>query len=230
MARRRPLALLLGWAALTACAAGGPASSRDILWTIVAECLDPARPGYCSRCPSPIGDTCGPGRGCTGTTEVWAETPEYVAIRDVKMCGCPAGFVHGLALPRARVTGPEDARRPAGIWSFAWDSARARIADEMEIALVVNPPRLRTQDQLHVHLLRLAPGVRARLASRSPARGAALHEVWDVAARSAAAAGLLDYGVLVVRDEAAGFLVLVEGLSPEDQFTAATCRAAGPSG
>ena len=216
---------LVAAALLTACAphAGG---SRDILWRIVSRCLDATVPDYCTTCGSPIEGACGDARGCKATIDVWAKTADYVAIRDIKMCGCPRGFVHGLALPRAHVTGIEDARRPAGIWPFAWQTAQRRIADEREIALVVNPPGLeRTQDQLHVHLLRLTPGARARLAGDSPARATDLDLVWDVAARHAAAQGLASYGVLVMRDDASNdFLLITRRESPELQFTAATCR------
>ena len=216
---------LVAAAILAGCAprAGG---SRDILWRIVSQCLDATAPGYCTTCASPIEGACGDAQSCKATIDVWAKTADYVAIRDIKMCGCPTGFVHGLALPRARVTGVEDARRPAGIWPFAWQTAQGRIADEQEIALVVNPPGLeRTQDQLHVHLVRLTPGARARLAADSPARAPRLDLVWDVAARHAAAKGLTAYGVLVMRDDAANdFLVITQRESPEYQFTAATCR------
>lgn len=219
------LLAIVSAAVLTGCAVHG-GGSRDILWGIVSTCLDAAAPGYCTICAWPIEGACGDARGCKATVDVWAETADYVAIRDIKMCGCPTGFVHGLALPRARVSGVEDARRPAGIWPFAWQTVRGRIADEQQIALVVNPPGLeRTQDQLHVHLLRLIPGARARLAADSPARAPDLDLVWDVAARHAAAKGLASYGVLVMRDDAAnGFLVLAQRESPEHQFTAGTCR------
>src|SRR5262249_32587725 len=144
-------------------------------------------------------------------------------IRDIKMCGCPADFVHGLALPRFKVTGVEDPRRPAGIWAFAWDTARGRIADDRQIALVVNPPTERTQDQLHVHLVRLSPNARGRVASLAPAKAERLDQVWEVASQRAA--GGKDYGVLVARDEiGGGFLVLTDSRSPEFQFTEAVCR------
>jgi len=222
---RRRCGMALAALSLLAACASHAAASRDTLWHIVSECLEPAAPAYCSRCQQPIEGACGGEAGCLGSTEVWAESRDYVAIRDIKMCGCPASFVHGLALPRGRVTGVDDAHRPAGLWAFAWQAARSRITEEEEIALVVNPARLRTQDQLHVHLVRLAPDARPRLAARAPAKTPALDEVWTVAARQAAAAGLADYGVLVARSEAgAGFLVLVEAASPEYQYTAATCR------
>src|SRR5262249_47882017 len=150
-------------------------------------------------------------------------TAEFVAIRDIKMCGCPAAFVHGLALPRFKVTGIEDPRRPAGIWAFAWDVARNHIADERQIALVVNPPGERTQDQLHVHLVRLLPDARGWIASLRPVQAERLDQAWNVASRQAG--GATDYGVLVARDEAGGgFLVVTDTRSPELQFTEALCR------
>ncbi len=222
---RRRYSMALAALSLLAASTSHAAASRDTLWRIVSECLEPAAPAYCSRCPWPIEGACGGEGGCLRSTEVWAESRDYVAIRDIKMCGCPAGFVHGLALPRGRVSGVEDAHRPAGLWAFAWQAARSRIMDEEEIALVVNPARLRTQDQLHVHLVRLARDARPRLAARAPAKTPALDDVWTVAARQAAAAGLVDYGVLVARAEGGGgFAVLVEAASPEYQYTVATCR------
>src|SRR5262245_55323697 len=184
--RRAAAALTVVALAFGGCAsrssAEPPPSSRTILWRIVSQCLDPSVAGYCATCPSPIGGACSADTICTRTTEVWAETPTFVAIRDIKMCGCPEGFVHGLALPRARVFGIEDERRPSGIWPFAWAAATSRIAEPTSIALVVNPPDERTQDQLHVHLVRLAPDARRRLAARSPGRTAALDPVWHGAA------------------------------------------------
>jgi CDP-diacylglycerol pyrophosphatase len=203
----------------------GAAPRSDVLWRIVSECLDPGESGYCSRCAWPIEGSCGAGRDCRSSTQVWAETRDYVAIRDIKMCGCPLGFVHGLALPRASVTGVEDPRRPAGIWAFAWETARRWISSESEIALVVNPPGRRTQEQLHVHLVRLAPGARARVVARMVAPAAALDQVWAAADRAAAAAKLDAYGLLVMRDDTDhGFLVLVDAASPEDAFTVASCH------
>ena len=119
---------------LAGCAPRGE-GKRDLLWQIVSQCVDASRPDYCATCRSPVVGAC-PAEGCRRTTEVWAQTADYVAIRDIKMGGCEKpGFVHGLALPRFRVTGVEDRARPPGIWAFAWTVARARIGDEREIAL-----------------------------------------------------------------------------------------------
>lgn len=219
------LAVALLVAAAAACATVGTTPpGRGVLWDVVEHCLDPAAPDYCARCRVPLAGTCGPARGCEATTEVWAQTPEYVAIRDLKMCGCPAGFVHGLAIPRTPVTGVEDPRRPRGIWRFAWDAARARVAEADEIGLAANPAERRSQDQLHVHLVRLQPDARARLAGQSPVRVEELEGIWDAATGHAGAPGLGGRGVLVVRDPAGGFLVITEATSIERTYTVGRCR------
>jgi CDP-diacylglycerol pyrophosphatase len=228
MSFRRTGKILIGvvLAAVTSLTASAcTAPSRGGLWQTVDTCLDPGIADYCGRCATPLADApCAQGRGCAGTTEVWGETREYVAIRDSKMCGCPAEFVHGLAIPRSRVTGVEDPARPDGIWEFAWDVGRQRIGDEALLALAVNPKRRRSQDQLHVHIVRLLPDARSRLAGLAVARVHRLAEVWRAAAESAASAGVKDYGVLVVRSPEGGFLVRVEGGSPEKMYTRSRCR------
>lgn len=226
----RALVLALAAIVLDGCVSRPPVQSkRDVLWQIASRCMDVAGRDYCSACPAPIVGTCADADTCQESTQVWAHTPGFVAIRDLKMCGCPVGFVHGLAMPRAKVSGVEDPQRSERIWAFAWAAARARIPNEPEIALVVNPQMQRTQDQLHVHLVRLLPDARARLADRSPLKTRQLDQVWELAARRAASTGLLHYGVLVARDTQApdGFLVVVQPDNPEDEFTAADCR--GPS-
>lgn len=200
--------------------AGG---SRDALRRIVTECLDTGEPRYCARCPDPQAGTCTLDYPCTRTTQVWALNQEYVAIRDIKMCGCGASFVHGLAMPRFTVIGVEDPRRPDGIWRFAWDAARMRIPEESEIALAVNPPAWRTQDQLHLHLVRLLPGARARVSALQPIRVERLEDVWAAAAEHAAPRGLTAYGVLVLLGSEGGWLVVADGNSPEGSFTLARC-------
>jgi CDP-diacylglycerol pyrophosphatase len=197
----------------------------DALWEIVTTCLDPAAADYCERCRWPRIDTaCLHDGNCRDTTEVWAETRDYVAIRDHKMCGCPQGFVHGLAIPRARITGIEDPDRPDGIWRFAWEVAKKRIGDEDAIALVVNPQRRRSQDQLHVHMLRLDKDARQRLAGLPASRLRDLDGVWRIAGQIAAEMNLDDYGVLVAAHPDGGFMVRIETGSPERLYTDETCR------
>ena len=139
------------------------------------------------------------------------------------MCGCSEEFVHGLALPRHPVTGVEDLRRPEAIWQFAWNAGSQRIKVN-ELALVVNPARLRSQDQLHIHLLRLRNDARSRLTVDIVKRVATLDGVWNVAEVIAKAQGLADYGVLVSSDLAGGYLVSVTSGSPEEAFTDWRCR------
>ena len=202
--------------------AGQP--SRNILHQIVANCLDSSLPDYCALCPAPLAGQCSVGGDCRRTTDVWAQTDDYVAIGDIKMCGCPADFVHGLAMARTPVSGVEDTRRPDGIWPFAWAVARQRISEETAIGLVVNPVHLRSQDHLHIHLLRLRQDARKRLASRKPLTVERLEEIWEVAARHAAELGLRNYGVIVARAPDGKFLVVADGGSPEREFTEYLCR------
>ena len=196
----------------------------DALLQIVTYCLDPSLENYCHQCPSPKeGAQCSGVRTCAKTTDVWASTEKYVAIRDLKMCGCPTEFVHGLAMPLAVVTGVEDSRRPEGIWQFAWDTAVNRIEPEA-IALVVNPKGQRSQNQLHVHIVRLNQHARAQFKQELSSIVASLDHVWSTAAHSAATKGLADYGVLVTQTASQQFLVVVTANSPEAAFTIWHCK------
>lgn len=217
---RRPVifvTLLLAAGCLSA------APSRKLLHSIVTDCLNPGEFWYCSRCASPQAGYCGSADACEGTTEVWALSQDYVAIRDIKMCGCPEGFVHGLALPRLEVTGVEDPRRPNGLWPFAWEAARRRISEESEIALAVNPPGNRTQDQLHVHLVRLSADARARVTALEPVRVERLEDTWMAVAANAWRRRIASYGVIVIHSADGGWLVAADATSPEADFTIARC-------
>jgi CDP-diacylglycerol pyrophosphatase len=197
---------------------------RDVLRAILDTCMDRSAADYCARCRWPRNDSACGAHSCEDSGEVWAENSSFVVIRDRKMCGCEAGFVHGLAMPRASVRGVEDANRPEAIWAYAWDAARGRMADTQNIALVVNPARQRSQDQLHVHLVRLQDDARTRLSRQASTRVAALDAVWAVAARQAAAAGLDDYGILVATHPQGGFAVWAERDSAERTYTQERCR------
>ncbi|ACM21521.1 hypothetical protein Geob_3178 [Geotalea daltonii FRC-32] len=194
-------------------------ADRNILWDTISTCIDTSDKDYCSKCNSPrVEIDC---RTCRNTLQVWAESKEFAAIRDRKMCDCPEDFVHGLVIPRSRVTGGEDPLRPDGIWQFAWDTALKRL-NEGEIALVVNPKLDRSQDQLHVHMVR----VRRETLPSDPSRVGvvqSLDRVWYEAARKAAALEWKDYGVLVTK-AANGYQVVIDKASPEDLYTQARCR------
>jgi len=225
---RSARSLIVGALVLYAACAAAPADaagSRDLLWQIIGSCLDPGVANYCTTCRAPrLEAPCAAGRRCQETLEVWAENDAFVALRDRKMCDCPDGFVHGLVLPRARVTGVEDPRRPVGIWGFAWAVACDRIGDDCAAALVVNPAGMRDQDQLHVHIIRLQKDARRRFGAVPTTTVQKLDEVWGAASRIATAAVLADYGVLVARNPEGGFTVLVDRVSPEKSYAVARCR------
>jgi CDP-diacylglycerol pyrophosphatase len=214
------IAQIIVWAMLSITPSFG-FNSRDTLWNIVSTCMDTGAADYCTACVAPRAEA-GCDLPCRNTTQVWAESKRFVVIRDRKMCDCPEGFVHGLALPRNRVTGVEDPARPEDIWAYAWDVAERRMP-ENEIALAVNPERARNQDQLHVHIVKV---VRETLPTNPEqvARVDSLGNVWYTAAGKAAQLGWKDYGVLVTRSPDNGYLVVIDDGSPEDKFTRATCR------
>jgi CDP-diacylglycerol pyrophosphatase len=160
---------------------------------------------------------------CKKTNEVWALNTLYAAIRDIKMCGCPAEFVHGLAMPRKVVTGVEDPNREEGIWQFAWDVAMQRI-EPQSIALAINPKSQRTQNQLHIHLVRLDKNARTHLSQHLPVQVNNLESIWATAANAARAKGLDDYGVLVAQSSSSGYMVVVTPNSPEAAFTIWKCE------
>jgi CDP-diacylglycerol pyrophosphatase len=195
----------------------------DILLHIVTQCVDPSRENYCSNCMLPRADaSCSGVADCKKTNEVWALNPKYVAIRDIKMCGCPSSFVHGLAMPRNIVTGVEDLNREEDIWQFAWDVGVERIEPGM-LALVVNPQSERTQNQLHVHMLKLDKNARESFVDYSHAYIQSLEGVWSTAKKMADSIELSDYGVLVAKASAKQYIVLVTRHSPESAFTVWNC-------
>jgi len=196
----------------------------DILLHIVTQCVEPTTANYCEQCNFPRADRhCGVGAECKKTTEVLARNAQYVVIRDSKMCGCPAEFFHGLALPLDVVTGVEDSKRPEGIWQFAWEVAAERIEPE-SIALVVNPKSQRSQNQLHIHLVRLDGQARPQFDRNTPSYVNHLDHVWAIAERDAKSKGLTDYGVLVAQQSPGQFVVVTTPSSPEAMFTQWSCH------
>ena len=199
-------------------------AKSDILLHIVSQCVDPSKENYCANCMLPRADArCSNISGCRKTNEVWKLSTRYAAIRDIKMCGCPIDFIHGLAMPREIVTGVEDPNREEDIWQFAWDVGIERIEAE-SLALVVNPPSQRTQNQLHVHILRLDQNARTRFDQSSTVYVDNLQSVWLAADKVAKTNGLNDYGVLVAKSLEGKYLVLVSPDSPEAAFTIWKCN------
>ena len=198
-------------------------ANSNILLEIVQQCLRTDKPDYCEHCRAPqqIANCTGK-TSCRATSEVWAENPEFVAIRDIKMCGCPPDFVHGLVMPKATVTGIEDSRRPDSIWTFSWQVALERLKTH-EIALAVNPLTKRTQNQLHVHVVRLRPGFHDKQSQHVVVTTRDLNAVWRLAQQAADERKMPEYGVLVSAAPNGEFLVTLTSQSPEGQFTQAVC-------
>lgn len=198
-------------------------ANSNILLEIVQQCLRTDKPDYCEHCRAPqqIANCTGK-TSCRATSEVWAEDPEFVAIRDIKMCGCPPDFVHGLVMPKATVTGIEDSRRPDSIWTFSWQVALERLKTH-EIALAVNPLTKRTQNQLHVHVVRLRPGFHEKQSQHVVVTTRDLNAVWRLAQQAADERKMPEYGVLVSAAPNGEFLVTLTSQSPEGQFTQAVC-------
>ena len=199
-------------------------AKSDILLHIASQCVDPSIKNYCSQCMLPRQDSdCGDINECKKTNEVWVLNTEYVAIRDIKMCGCPVNFVHGLAMPRDIVTGVEDANRQEGIWQFSWDAAIERM-EPSSIALVVNPKSQRTQNQLHVHLVRLDKNARGNFLQHSPVQVDSLEHIWATAEKDAKLKELSEYGVLVAQSAPGTYVLVTTPNSPEAAFTQWACN------
>ena len=217
-------ALVIFATMLSGCVAGG---NRDALWNIVTNCLDPTVVDYDKVCRWPIDNST---TACRNTTGLWDKNDEFVVLRDRKMCDCldDRTFVHGLAIPLAKVKGTEDPNRPVGIWQFAWDNAVKRIGNEAEIALVVNPPgNQRSQDQLHVHIVRLNDAGRRLIDAPHVSSVMSLADIWNKADNLAREKGFAYYGVLVARNPTGGFIVFVNDANLEYGYSVAKCPKHG---
>jgi CDP-diacylglycerol pyrophosphatase len=101
--------------------------------------------------------------------------------------------------------------------------AAERIEPE-SIALVVNPKSQRSQNQLHIHLVRLDGQARPQFARNTPSYVNHLDHVWAIAQRDAKSKGLTDYGVLVAQQSPGQFVVVTTPSSPEAMFTQWSCH------
>jgi CDP-diacylglycerol pyrophosphatase len=168
------------------------------------------------------------GRGCEQTVYVWARDPDrrFVVIRDLKMCQSrrevhDPQFVHGLLIPIEHVCGVEDRKLYEDsfaylrtMWKLAWQTALRRLPAE-EIALVVNAPTLRSEDHLHIHIVR-RNGV--GLPQQWVQHLVNLDDVWGEAETFARSRGITDrnYSILVCKSDG-GFEMLVEARRPVNQ-------------
>ena len=140
------------------------------------------------------------------------------------MCDCPDGFVHGLVIPKRVITGIEDDKRPDSIWPFAWEVALQRIPID-ELALAVNSKSKRTQNQLHVHLVRPKTNALPKLTASVVGQTNDLSQIWQLASVHAQKRHLKEYGVLVFAAPRGGVLIAITDESPEGQFTQAFCHS-----
>lgn len=199
-------------------------SNRDVLLEISNKCLDPRIPNYCSTCAIPRTDSaCQVEPQCRTSLEIWSLSDEFTSFRDIKMCGCSADFVHGLTIPVKPITGVEDPLRPDAIWNFAWKVGTTKIPDS-ELALVVNPKNKRSQDQLHVHMLRFFPERLSEMNTYFASHVSGLDEVWSAAQRYADSKNWNDYGVLVIKNAQSSFSVFVTPFNAEHAFTNYKCN------
>jgi len=198
-------------------------NKSDILLEIVQNCLNVKTTNYCQLCRAPqLSANCSGTSSCSSSIEVWAENYDFVAIRDIKMGGCQSDIVHGLVLPKTVVTGIEDDLRSDEIWQFAWNVAEQRIPID-EIALAVNPKSKRSQNQLHVHLVRLKPDLNPKLESGWVGTSENLSQIWSLASQVAKAQQMTEYGVLVAKSPQGGYRLALTSDSPEWEFTQAIC-------
>ncbi len=166
------------------------------------------------------------GAGCDNQIEVWSwhSNRAAVTIRDRKMCfsrrkAAPdAGFVHGLLMPMHPVCGVEDPQLYApgsafeSLWRDAWDAARAKLPED-QITLAINPPTVRSQTHLHIHIVRSNGQAFPPADTLTVER---LEDVWraaDAFARGKLAMAGRNYGI-AVRKRGLRFEVLVEAGAP----------------
>lgn len=117
----------------------------------------------------------------------------------------------------------EDNRRPEEIWQFSWDTSKKIIEPDL-IALAVNPKSRRSQNQLHVHLVRINPKMKSKLNTYIYEYVKNLEHVWETADKLAVKSSLIDYGILVTQATSNQFIVLITPNSPEDEFTIWNCK------
>ncbi|MFH1017071.1 MAG: CDP-diacylglycerol diphosphatase [Pseudomonadota bacterium] len=231
------------------------ASKRCILWNVVQSCLEPSSSSYCSACQRPlVGAPCAVGDECL-RTDVWNQDEDFVAFKDhFRTCGCAKGFVHGLVIPRHPCTGVEDKRTMSdphlvGAWAFAWKTAAEKIKNQDEILLVANPFSLRSQDQLHIHIVRPGTGIRQKLLSlMTGAAGARelapnvravaarirdVNQVWSEARKAATIGGFIEYGIAVIGDGKEYLVIAVDAsrkgdMSPERALASYECPEKRP--
>lgn len=151
-------------------------------------------------------------------------------------------YVHMDAIPFATVIGDEDPKAwdLKTIWSEAWKTGLAfKILDAGHLLLVANPKGMRSQDQLHIHVVRVTDENKARLLDPgqdadpgkrvAPAYIDDLSQAWTAAQDNAAALGKkmgidggldsANFGIAVTFDAERGkYAVIAVPDSPEKDY------------
>ncbi|HXX54043.1 MAG TPA: hypothetical protein VEI28_05675, partial [Thermodesulfovibrionales bacterium] len=83
----------------------------------------------------------------------------------------------------------------------------------------------RTQDQLHVHIVRLNDAGHGLIRSRDVSSLRNLANVWNKVDELAKEKGFDHYGVLVARSPAGGFIVFVSNGNLEHDYSISKCPA-----
>ncbi len=146
--RARFAAAAAGLAGLALFAVAARAADPDALWKIVhGRCV----PGATSGNPAP----------CAEVMADWAVLKDLV------------GATQFLLIPTARITGIEDpavlAPDAPNYFAAAWqarhvvDDRAGHVLPREDIALAINPPGARSQNQLHIHVDCVRPDVSERL-------------------------------------------------------------------
>ncbi len=159
--------LLLGLALAAGAIAFVRGVDHDALWKIAhGECV-PHEEAAHDPAPCALVDLTG------------GEDAGFVVLKDI------VGRTHYLLIPTLKISGVEDPRIGAGAlpnyWRAAWAArgfveARAgRALPDDALAMAINAPRWRSQEQLHIHIDCLSPDARRALADH----GAEIGEAWS---------------------------------------------------
>jgi len=213
--------------------ATAPGGKTDALWNLISLCINQSESKYC-LCSTMI-KTCCNDPDTPDEDVVWSLDKDFLVIRDIRQCGCPKGFVTAITMPRMKVTGIEDPKRPEGIWLFAWDTASRVIPDHGEIGLTINPQGRRSQNQMHVHIQRIKPETRKWFDDPAMRRQASekyklifidlddLGGVFKAVGEKVGISRMKDTGVLIVKSTNTGFQAMITFDKSPEAFVEKFC-------
>jgi len=205
----------------------------DALWNLISLCVNAPVSKYC-ECPAMIKTCCGD-PDTPDASVVWSLNDDYLVIRDLRQCGCQKGFITAITMPRMKVTGIEDTKRPEGIWRFSWDAAARVIPESSEIGLTINPQGRRSQNQMHIHIQRIKSETRKWFddpALRKDAIGKYnlifidlddLGGVFKAVGEKVGSSRMKDTGILAVKSRNAGYQAMITFDKSPEAFVEKFC-------